>query len=325
MLDKLFHGIVFACTSSTESESFKRLLFGTHRVYAPGAMRVKRGDLLFLLNLDSDLLHGVFRAASDAGINIEPEAWGGRYPYQVRVEPIREIISLRDAKKLLKQLGIRRSIPISGKILTRLLELYRPQGIESKEWFECLSKPRGEIAAEITPKTRKSWELLSDVKALENEFQEDIPVLEATTLWDFSKQNYGRAPKGNNKYPGVTPAALIWNLVWRYTEPGDLIVDPMAGSGTTIDVCREENRRVIGYDIAPVRPDIIQNDARNIPLPDNSVDMIFIDSPYGDNVRYNDHPDCIGKISSETERFYDELEKVPPNTQTWQSSGMAHQ
>jgi len=132
MLDKLFHGIVFACTSSTESESFKRLLFGTHRVYAPGAMRVKRGDLLFLLNLDSDLLHGVFRAASDAGINIEPEAWGGRYPYQVRVEPIREIISLRDARKLLKQLGIRRSIPISGKILIRLLELYRPQGIESK-------------------------------------------------------------------------------------------------------------------------------------------------------------------------------------------------
>ena len=38
--------------------------------------------------------------------------------------------------------------------------------------------------------------------------------------------------------------------------------------------------------------------------------MIFIDSPYGDNIRYNDHPDCIGKISCEDERFYDELEKV---------------
>jgi DNA modification methylase len=38
--------------------------------------------------------------------------------------------------------------------------------------------------------------------------------------------------------------------------------------------------------------------------------MVFIDSPYGDNIRYNEHPDCIGKISSETEQFYDELEKV---------------
>jgi DNA modification methylase len=38
--------------------------------------------------------------------------------------------------------------------------------------------------------------------------------------------------------------------------------------------------------------------------------MIFVDSPYGDNIRYNEHPDCIGKISSETETFYEELEKV---------------
>jgi len=99
-------------------------------------------------------------------------------------------------------------------------------------------------------------------------------------------------------------------MVWRYTDPGDLVVDPMAGSGTTLDVCREENRRCICYDIAPTHPDVIQNDVRNIPLEDNSVDMIFIDSPYGDNIRYNDHPDCIGKIPCEDERFYDELEKV---------------
>jgi DNA modification methylase len=84
----------------------------------------------------------------------------------------------------------------------------------------------------------------------------------------------------------------------------------MCGSGTTIDVCKEEGRRVIGYDIKPTRPDIIQNDARKIPQPDSNVDLIFVDSPYGDNIRYNDHPDCIGKISSETEQFYDELEKV---------------
>jgi DNA modification methylase len=110
----------------------------------------------------------------------------------------------------------------------------------------------------------------------------------------------------------VTPAELIWNLVWRYTEPGDLVVDPMCGSGTTLDVCKEEGRRAICYDISPppYRKDIIQNDARKIPLPDNYVDMVFVDSPYGDNVRYNEHPDCIGKISSETKEFYDELEKV---------------
>jgi DNA modification methylase len=83
---------------------------------------------------------------------------------------------------------------------------------------------------------------------------EEKPVIEATTLWDYPKQSYGKKPKGNNKYPGVTPAFIIWNLIQRYTQPGDLVVDPMAGSGTTIDVCKEEGRQVIGYDIAPAHP-----------------------------------------------------------------------
>jgi DNA modification methylase len=98
--------------------------------------------------------------------------------------------------------------------------------------------------------------------------------------------------------------------VHRYTEPGDLVCDPMAGSGTTIDVCKEEGRRVIAFDIVPTRPDIIQADARNLPLEDNSVDMIFVDSPYGDNIKYNDHPLNIGHIPASDERFFDELEKV---------------
>lgn len=148
------------------------------------------------------------------------------------------------------------------------------------------------------------------VVPLESEPKDEKPQTEATTLWDYPTQSYGKTLKGDNKYPGVTPAFIIYNLIQRYTKPGDLVVDPMAGSGTTLDVCKEEGRRCVAYDIAPPRPDVIQNDSRKIPLEDNSVDMIFIDSPYSDNIRYNDHPDCIGKISAEKEIFYDELEKV---------------
>ncbi len=111
---------------------------------------------------------------------------------------------------------------------------------------------------------------------------DEKPPLEATTLWDYPRQSYGKTPKGNNKFQGVTPAFIIWNLIQRYTKLGDLVVDPMAGSGTTIDVCKEEGRKVIGYDIEPKHPEVIQNDARNIPLPDESVDLVFIDSPYGE-------------------------------------------
>ena len=140
--------------------------------------------------------------------------------------------------------------------------------------------------------------------------EDEKPPFDTTTLWDYSKQSYGKKPKGNNKFQGVTPAFIIWNMLQRYTNPGDLVVDPMAGSGTTIDVCEEEGREVIGYDVNPQHPKVIKNDSRKIPLEDDSVDMVFIDSPYGDNVSYSNESADIGKISAEDPRFYEELEKI---------------
>lgn len=75
-------------------------------------------------------------------------------------------------------------------------------------------------------------------------------------------------------------------------------------------MCEEERRQVMGYNIVPAHPKVNQHDARNLPLEDNTVDMVFVDSPYSDNEKYNDHPDDIGKISCEDSRFFDELEKV---------------
>ena len=84
----------------------------------------------------------------------------------------------------------------------------------------------------------------------------------------------------------------------------------MCGSGTTIDVATELKRKVIGYDINVVRPDVIKMTQEKIPLDDSSVDFVFIDSPYSDNIKYSDDKNCIGKISCEKPEFFDELEKV---------------
>jgi len=277
-----YKGCIFTCTDKTEKECFKRMLFSTNKIYEEKALKVKRGDILFLFNLDSDVLYGPFKAKTDCKKDIVPDAWGGKYPYQVKVEEDGEIHVIKDAKKLLTRMNI--------------------------SWKGILGKDETDLILNyIKDPTQFDW---GKVRMNKPNNTDEKPPIDATTLWDYPKQSYGKTPKGDNKYPGVTPAFIIYNMIKRYTEEGDLIVDPMAGSGTTFDVCKEEGRRCIAYDISPTRPDIIQNDARHIPLSDNSVDMIFIDSPYGDNIRYNDHPDDIGKISSEDERFYDELEKV---------------
>jgi DNA modification methylase len=300
---------IFACTDSSQDECLKRMLFGTSKQYGALAIRVKKGDFLFLLNLDTDLLYGVFRATSDWKLNIEPDAWKGNYPYQVRVEPLREVVTIAKAKSLLKGMGITRLSVIGKKGTLKLLEFFRPYNKPAKEWQESLFRMKGNKEATILG--QRNWELLGKIEKLTDDIEE-VPQLQATTLWDFPRQSYGKTPKGDNKYAGVTPAELIWNLVWRYTEPNDLVVDPMCGSGTTLDVCKEEGRKAICYDISPPngRKDILKNDARNIPLEKDSVDLVFVDSPYGDNIRYNDEPANIGNISSESKLFYDELEKV---------------
>lgn len=153
-------------------------------------------------------------------------------------------------------------------------------------------------------------EVTAVVPKKNTEKENDKPPFESTTLWDYPKQSYGKTQKGNNKFQGVTPAFIVWNMVQRYTIPGDIVLDPMAGSGTTIDVAEDEGRKAIGYDINPAHPKVIKNDSRTIPLKNNSVDMVFIDSPYGDNVDYSNDLRDIGKISAEDTKFYNELEKV---------------
>ena len=300
--EKLIRAFLFACTDKSEAECLDGLVFGTEKFYGPVVIRIRRGDLLFLNNIDTDTLFGVFRAASDGHLNKKNNIFGGRYPYQVRVEPLGSITGISKAKRFLTKHGLRRNAPLYGEKLAKLLDDF----IDEPKQLNLGMKLDEEVANKpLLRQIKRVKESHADI-----DIDEEIPIIEATTFWDFPRQSYGLTPKGNNKYAGVTPALIIYNMVWRYSDPWDLVLDPMCGSGTTLDVCKEEKRKAIGYDISPTRSDIIQNDARNIPLRDKSVDMVFIDSPYGDNIAYSDHPQDIGRISSESEEFYDELEKV---------------
>lgn len=135
-------------------------------------------------------------------------------------------------------------------------------------------------------------------------------TLHTTTLWEYPSQHYGEEIQGDKDYIGATPSWVIWNLLQRYTQKNDLVVDPMCGSGTTIDVCKDLGRRFLGYDIAPSRPDIFRADARKLPLEDGKADFVFVDPPYSTHVDYSDDPACIGKLPASETAYYEAMAKA---------------
>jgi DNA modification methylase len=135
-------------------------------------------------------------------------------------------------------------------------------------------------------------------------------AVQATTLWDYPSQRYGDGDQGDQNYRGATPSYVIWNALQRYSNPGDLVVDPMCGSGTTLDVARDLGRRGRGFDLHRTREDIELADARKLPLEPGSVDLVFLDPPYSDHIAYSDDPRCLGKVSAFDPRFFREMAKV---------------
>jgi DNA modification methylase len=151
------------------------------------------------------------------------------------------------------------------------------------------------------------------------------PKLQTTTLWYHPSQQHSaaaeegegagegrpqRATFGDPRFEGRTPSYLIWNLLERYTRPGDTVLDPFCGGGTTLDVAASLGRTGLGSDLAPTRPDIRRADARQLPFGERSVDFVFMDPPYSTHVEYSEDPRCIGKLEAFEEAYFLALEQV---------------
>ena len=52
-------------------------------------------------------------------------------------------------------------------------------------------------------------------------------------------------------YPTQKPEALLRRLIEACSEPGDRVLDPYMGSGTTLAVCHQLGRQAVGMDVSP--------------------------------------------------------------------------
>src|SRR4051794_39613869 len=71
--------------------------------------------------------------------------------------------------------------------------------------------------------------------------------LEPTTVWDFPERGAWASHDGG--YRGNWSPYLPRNLILRYTQPGDLILDPFVGGGTTAIEAKLLGRHCVALDI----------------------------------------------------------------------------
>jgi DNA modification methylase len=92
---------------------------------------------------------------------------------------------------------------------------------------------------------------------------------------------------GDNDFHGRTHPAIAYMALTRFTEPGDMVLIPFAGSGTEIDICKKYNRRYFALDINPQRDDIVRGDATRLGREFHGYSKLIIaHPPYEDVVDY---------------------------------------
>jgi len=75
-------------------------------------------------------------------------------------------------------------------------------------------------------------------------------------VWEFSHVHY--CNENRQSHPTQKPEGLIERMVLASTNSGDFVLDPFAGSGTTLRVCQQLNRHCTGIEINPVYVELIQ-------------------------------------------------------------------
>ncbi len=98
------------------------------------------------------------------------------------------------------------------------------------------------------PRVKKAIKELS--KITHEEFTEWVQ----NSIWDFQP-----ASAKQEGHPAPFPEELPRRCIKLYSFPGDTILDPFAGSGTTLKVAKELGRNSIGYEINPRYTELIRD------------------------------------------------------------------
>jgi transposase len=204
-----------------------------------------------------------------------------------RVASAKRLYALGDQsqKEIAKSLGVSQSTVANWLSRTLKEEKERKRDKAFAMWLSCHTQEEIAEAVEVDQKTITNWE--TDFRKIsEDDKFLNSPDFE-TPIYNVWKQQTKTA--GVNHF-GNSEVRWLDNLLYLYTNPADIVVDPFAGSGSTIDLCKKRQRRYWVSDRKPIvereheirRHDLVADTGVQMPpVPRwKDVKLVYLDPPY---------------------------------------------
>lgn len=209
---------------------------------------IKRGDCLELLKEITD--NQIDLIVTDPPYKIETRGGGLATNGQVKQWKERHLDGMKDG--------------FSPKILDELCRVMKKINC----YFFCSQKQIMPLLDYFVREKKCNWNLLiwgktNPVPACGNKYLSDTEYIlffrekgvrvygtyDTKHTYYISKSNH--ADKKKYGHPTCKPEELVANLIVNSSEPGQIVLDPFMGSGTTGVAAKHYNREFIGFEIDP--------------------------------------------------------------------------
>ena len=173
-----------------------------------------------------------------------------------------------------------------------------------------------------------------------SKWEPDAFELEMNTVWSFPKR--GDWATHDAKWRGNWSPYIPRNIILRYSQEGDLVLDQFVGGGTTLVEAKLLRRNIIGVDVNDIalarcrekidfehdgangKVYLHKGDARHLDfIPDSNIDLICTHPPYADIIQYSeDTEEDFWDFETKTADGGYELFTVPTQAGTGEYEGM---